>query len=106
MRSPRWPQGYRATGTTKIAVVAVGVVDAAIETHGLRRGFKTRKQIVEAVAGVDLTVRTGEIFGFRGPNGAGKAATLRMLATLVPPSGDNAPGARCALSHQPDRGRQ
>src|ERR1700720_1946978 len=106
MRSPRSPQGYRATGTPKIAGVGVGVGDAAIETHGLRRVFKTRKQIVEAVAGVDLTVRSGEIFGFLGPNGAGKTTTLRMLATLLPPSGGSATVAGCNLLTQPDRIRE
>ncbi len=75
----------------KIAAMASGnLVGGAIETHGLRRIFKTRKQVVEAVAGVDLTVRPGEIFGFLGPNGAGKTTTLRMLATLLPPSGGTA----------------
>ena len=39
-----------------------------------------------AVAGVDLSVNTGEIFGLVGPNGAGKTTTLRMLATLLAPS--------------------
>src|SRR4051812_9058014 len=47
-----------------------------IETRGLRRTFKGRGGIVEAVAGVDLTVNKGEIFGFLGPNGAGKTTTL------------------------------
>jgi ABC-2 type transport system ATP-binding protein len=61
-----------------------------IETHGLRRVFKSRKRVVEAVAGVDLTVSAGEIFGFLGPNGAGKTTTLRMLTTLLPPSGGTA----------------
>jgi ABC-2 type transport system ATP-binding protein len=55
-----------------------------IETHNLRRVFKSRKGAVEAVAGVDLDVRKGEIFGFLGPNGAGKTTTLRMLSTLLP----------------------
>jgi ABC-2 type transport system ATP-binding protein len=42
-----------------------------------------------AVAGIDLAVEEGEIFGLVGPNGAGKTTTLRMLATLlVPSSGD------------------
>jgi ABC-2 type transport system ATP-binding protein len=57
-----------------------------IETHGLRRTFKSGKRVVEAVAGVDLAVNAGEIFGFLGPNGAGKTTTLRMLATLMPPT--------------------
>ena len=74
---------------------------AVIETHGLRRVFKTRARTVEAVAGVDLTVNAGEIFGFLGPNGAGKTTTLRMLATLMPPSGGTARVAGCDLSTQP-----
>ena len=39
-----------------------------------------------AVAGVDLSVATGEIFGFLGPNGAGKSTTVRMLTTLLSPT--------------------
>jgi ABC-2 type transport system ATP-binding protein len=71
-----------------------------IETHGLRRVFKTRSRVVEAVAGVDLTVQPGEIFGFLGPNGAGKTTTLRMLSTLMPPSGGTARVAGCDLLSQ------
>jgi ABC-2 type transport system ATP-binding protein len=74
-----------------------------IETHGLRRVFKSRKRVVEAVAGVDLAVRGGEIFGFLGPNGAGKTTTLRMLTTLLPPSGGTARVAGCDLLSQPDK---
>ena len=72
-----------------------------IETRGLRRVFKMRSRTVEAVAGVDLTVKAGEIFGFLGPNGAGKTTTLRMLATLMPPSGGTARVAGCDLLTQP-----
>lgn len=43
-----------------------------------------------AVAGVDLEVATGEIFGILGPNGAGKTTTLRMLATLLRPESGEA----------------
>ncbi len=59
---------------------------AMIETHKLAKTFKSRGKTVEAVRGVDLTVREGEIFGFLGPNGAGKTTTMRMLATLLDPS--------------------
>ena len=74
-----------------------------IETHGLRRVFKSRRRVVEAVVGVDLAVHEGEIFGFLGPNGAGKTTTLRMLTTLLPPSGGTARVAGCDLLTQPDR---
>ncbi|TMC51919.1 MAG: ATP-binding cassette domain-containing protein [Chloroflexi bacterium] len=77
-----------------------------IETHGLRRVFQTRKRQVEAVVGVDLSVRRGEIFGFLGPNGAGKTTTLRMLATLLPPSGGTARVAGCDLATEPARIRE
>ncbi|WP_236790603.1 ABC transporter ATP-binding protein [Amycolatopsis sp. GM8] len=54
----------------------------AIETTGLTKRYG---QIV-AVDDLDLTVPTGEIYGFLGPNGAGKTTTLRMLLGLTRPS--------------------
>lgn len=58
----------------------------AIATQQLRRRFGD----TEAVAGIDLEVAKGEVFGFLGPNGAGKTTTVRMLCTLLPPSGGTA----------------
>jgi ABC-2 type transport system ATP-binding protein len=80
--------------------------DRVIETHGLRRTFKSGKRVVEAVAGVDLLVRHGEIFGFLGPNGAGKTTTLRMLATLLPPTEGTARVAGVDLRTHPDQVRE
>ncbi|MEV5969041.1 ATP-binding cassette domain-containing protein [Streptomyces sp. NPDC051921] len=60
---------------------------AIISTSGLSRTFRTKRGEVHAVRGIDLTVRAGEILGFLGPNGAGKSTTLRMLSTLLPPTG-------------------
>src|SRR2546423_12813338 len=80
--------------------------EAVIETRGLRRVFKSRQRQVEAVAGVDLNVSAGEIFGFLGPNGAGKTTTLRMLATLLSPSGGTARVAGCGLGAPQDRIRE
>ena len=60
-----------------------------IEARGLKRTFKTRGakgKVIEAVRGIDLTVREGEIVGFLGPNGAGKTTTLKMLCTLLTPT--------------------
>jgi ABC-2 type transport system ATP-binding protein len=80
--------------------------DAVIETRGLRRVFKTRSGIVEAVAGVDLRVEAGEVFGFLGPNGAGKTTTLRMLATLLSPTDGDATVAGFDLRKEPQHVRE
>jgi ABC-2 type transport system ATP-binding protein len=77
-----------------------------IETYGLLKSFKVRKNVVEAVKGVDLRVEAGEIFGFLGPNGAGKTTTLRMLATLLPPGGGCATVAGHDLLREPARVRE
>jgi ABC-2 type transport system ATP-binding protein len=60
---------------------------AAIETHELAREFEGG---IRAVDGVDLEVAEGEIYGFLGPNGAGKTTTVRMLTTLLQPTGGRA----------------
>jgi ABC-2 type transport system ATP-binding protein len=77
-----------------------------IETRDLRRTFRSRKSVVEAVRGVDHEVGAGEIFGFLGPNGAGKTTTLRMLATLLTPTSGEASVAGADLRRQPERVRE
>lgn len=57
-----------------------------IETQGLKRSFGD----VEAVRGVDLAIAKGEIYGFLGPNGAGKSTVVKMLTTLLSPTGGTA----------------
>ena len=59
-----------------------------------------------AVAGVDLTVAEGEIFGLVGPNGAGKTTTLRILATLLQPSAGTAEIAGMSVTRNPDQVRR
>jgi ABC-2 type transport system ATP-binding protein len=79
----------------------------AIETQGLRKTFGGRRKAeIVAVDGVNLTVYSGEVFGFLGPNGAGKTTTLRMLATLLQPSGGEATVAGCDLLREPQRVRE
>jgi ABC-2 type transport system ATP-binding protein len=58
----------------------------AIEATGLEKSFGDTR----AVAGVDLAVPEGVIYGVLGPNGAGKTTTIRMLATLIAPDGGSA----------------
>jgi ABC-2 type transport system ATP-binding protein len=57
-----------------------------IETRGLVKRYD--EQI--AVAGVDLVVGPGEIFGLVGPNGAGKTTMMKILATLLAPTAGEA----------------
>src|SRR5918994_775578 len=59
----------------------------AIETRDLQRVFSGG---ITAVAGVDLQIPEREIYAFLGPNGAGKTTTVRMLTTLLRPSGGSA----------------
>ncbi len=60
---------------------------AAIEVRGIEREFEGG---VKAVRGVDIEVADGEIYAFLGPNGAGKTTTVRMLTTLLRPTGGSA----------------
>ena len=60
---------------------------AAIEVVALERKFEGG---ITAVDGIDLEVAEGEIFSFLGPNGAGKTTTVRMLTTLLRPTGGSA----------------
>ena len=62
------------------------MTDLAIEACGLIRDFGLKR----AVDGVDLAVSRGEIYGFLGPNGAGNSTTVRLLCTLLTPTGGSA----------------
>ncbi|MFJ9926315.1 MULTISPECIES: ABC transporter ATP-binding protein [Streptomyces] len=74
---------------------------AVISAAGLARTFQTKAGPVDAVRGIDLTVHEGEILGFLGPNGAGKTTTLRMLTTLLKPTGGTATVAGHDLASDP-----
>jgi ABC-2 type transport system ATP-binding protein len=67
------------------------VTDLAIEAHGLVKRFGD----AVAVAGIDLAIPTGAIYGILGPNGAGKTTTLRMLLGIIDPD----EGERKLLGH-------
>jgi len=82
----------------------------AIVAEGLTKSFPG----VHAVDRLSFDVRSGEIFGLVGPDGAGKTTTLRMLAGIMPPDQgtarvagfnivDDPEGAKRHLSYMPQR---
>ena len=75
---------------------------AIVRTEGLVKRYDGTL----AVAGVDLSVDAGEIFGLVGPNGAGKTTTLRILATLLLPSAGTAEIAGLSVTRNPDQVRR
>jgi len=60
--------------------MAEGSGRSAIEARGLRKSFGS----VQAVAGLDLSVAAGEVFGLVGPDGAGKTTAMRLLCGAMP----------------------
>jgi len=58
------------------------MTDNAIEVTGLVKQFGTKT----VVNGVSLTIPTGQVWGFLGPNGSGKTTTIRMMCGLLTPS--------------------
>jgi len=69
----------------------------AVEVRNLRRVYRTtigvlRRKAKEVVAVDDISfaVDSGELFGLLGPNGAGKTTTIKMLTTLLIPTGGTA----------------
>lgn len=64
----------------------------AVEVQDLRRVFKASRGSGEtvALAGIDLRIERGEIFGLLGPNGAGKTTCIKILNTLLYPTSGQA----------------
>jgi sodium transport system ATP-binding protein len=66
-------------------------MSATVVVRGLTKTFFDEgRGEVRAVDGIDFECSQGEIFGLLGANGAGKTTTLRMLATILAPSGGSA----------------
>ncbi len=94
-------------------------METAIKVEGLRKTFKTKvkkeglkssfKSLVrpeyrevEAVSGIDMEVRKGELLAFLGPNGAGKSTTIKMLTGILHPTS----GRMSVLGCSPDSERK
>jgi ABC-2 type transport system ATP-binding protein len=73
----------------------------AVYAEALIRDFDGLRAVDE----VELRIPAGEIYGFLGPNGAGKSTTVRMLCTLMAPTGGRAQVAGYDVATQPDQVR-
>ena len=85
--------------------------DTIVEIVGLHQRFGRRTRTVTALAGVDLTVRRGEIFGLLGRNGAGKTTVVKALLGLLRPTSGSVrvfgrepgdAGARARIGYSPE----
>jgi sodium transport system ATP-binding protein len=78
-----------------------------IQVENLRKSFRDlRRGWVHAVDDVSFEARPGEIFGLLGPNGAGKTTTMRILCTVLRPSGGTARVAGYDVATRPELVRQ
>jgi ABC-2 type transport system ATP-binding protein len=93
--------GAPAPGTAGERRGPQGPAGDAIRAESLVRRFGG----VRAVDGVDLAIPAGEIYGFLGPNGAGKSTMVRMLCTLLAPTGGRALVAGYDVAAQPGQVR-
>ncbi|MEM3212323.1 MAG: ABC transporter ATP-binding protein [Candidatus Micrarchaeaceae archaeon] len=58
---------------------------SAVEIKNIRKTYSIRGRKTLALAGINLSIREGEVFGVLGPNGAGKTTLVRIIATLLKP---------------------
>jgi ABC-2 type transport system ATP-binding protein len=85
----------------RLAIEAIDLV----KSYATGRG-KRGKRPVQALDGLSLTVRQGEVFGLLGPNGAGKSTTVKILSTLAKPDSGTAVVAGHDVGRHPDAVRR
>ena len=77
-------------------------MNAVLEVEGLKKSFGN----LEALRGISFHVQQGEIFALIGPNGAGKTTALRIVATLLSPSGGKVSFLGFDLKKHPEKFRE
>jgi putative ABC transport system ATP-binding protein len=60
--------------------------DRGIHIEGLKKRYGTGETAVDALKGVDMTVRPGEVIGLVGPSGSGKSTLLKCLGAVIEPT--------------------
>jgi ABC-2 type transport system ATP-binding protein len=78
------------SAATRAGAPARPVGPVIVQAKDLGKTFGKGDKQVKAVDGVALQVHKGEVFAFLGPNGAGKSTTIKMLCTLLRPTGGSA----------------
>src|SRR6187200_732835 len=73
---------------------------AAIIAEGLTKIYRSKKNDVRALDGLDFSVAEGNVVGLLGPNGAGKTTTVRILTTLLSPDSGRATVAGFDVARQ------
>jgi len=77
-------------------------MQSMVQTHDLAKTFRRPDgSEVQAVKGIELEIRKGEIFSLLGPNGAGKTTTISMISGLLEPSRGDALIGGHSISKQP-----
>lgn len=77
-----------------------------IEALHLTKTFRDKKRgEIRAADDISFRVSPGQIYGLLGANGAGKTTTLRLLATLLKPTGGSATVAGCDVAREPEKVR-
>jgi ABC-2 type transport system ATP-binding protein len=69
------------------------MTEPILETQELRVEFRSKgrsQQVKQALAGLNLSIRAGEVFGFLGPNGAGKTTAINVLLGFIRPTSGRA----------------
>jgi len=80
--------------------------DPVIRTADLHKTFGSGANEVHALAGIDLEIESGTVFGLLGHNGSGKTTLIRILSTLTTPSAGRAWVAGTDVGTEPARVRQ
>src|SRR6266498_1000040 len=78
----------------------------AITAEGLVKVYRSRKNEVRALDGLDLDVEEGTVLGLLGPNGAGKTTAVRILSTLLRPDAGHATVAGFDIVRQAEQLRR
>jgi ABC-2 type transport system ATP-binding protein len=79
-----------------------GILPKTVIVESLTKRFGPKT----AVDHISFDISQGEVFGLVGPNGAGKTTTIKMLTTLLPPTGGSARIQGCDIRKQPGQVRR